>query len=722
MSRADRLPSPAGADYGREDLLAGLRAVGIGEGDLVFVHACAEPLGRADGVSDDAGLAALLYDSVREAVGPKGTVLVPTFTFSFCRQEPFDPARTPAIAGLWNTFPAFPEHVRALPGAIRSRDPIFSVAGVGPRAAELLTALPPVCLGEDSVFARLRKAGGKLVLLGVGLHEATFRHYVESVCRVPWRFDKLFTGRIRENGRERKEGWLYNVRIASREADPDGERLEQLARERGVRRAAPVGRDEIVVADAQAFYELTVDALARDPWFSARGPASDPLALEDARTGGRAEAALLPENATMAQIVDGLWRLPRDLVSRGFDEAMLALANQVPMTVHEYPTGAECWTWILPEKWSCQEAYLETLDGRRLFSYADHPLHVVSYSLPFDGVVSREELLRHLHVHPRIPEAIPFIFKYYDRDWGLCCSQVQRETLTDERYRVVIRSAFSYGTLKVGEIVVPGRTERTIVLAAHLCHPTMVNDDLTGVAVAIDVARALRERRDLRYTYRILIVPETVGTVAYLANHEHVIPKMRGGLFLEMLGKDHPHSLQSSLFGGTAIDHCFEEALRERDPEAWIGAYRKVIGNDEKQFNAPGVRVPFLSLSRVLPMDHPDHPYREYHSSHDNPSILSLPRLEASRDLVLRMLEILEQNRTPRNRFRGEVFCSRYGIHRDWYTDREGHRALFSTMERIDGTRSIVEIARDAGVPFREAYRTVAEMASHGLVDWGEDA
>jgi aminopeptidase-like protein len=250
----------------------------------------------------------------------------------------------------------------------------------------------------------------------------------------------------------------------------------------------------------------------------------------------------------------------------------------------------------------------------------------------------------------------------------------------------------------------------------------MVNDDLTGVAVAIDVARALRERRDLRYTYRILIVPETVGTVAYLANHEAVIPKMRGGLFLEMLGKDHPHSLQSSLFGATAIDHCFEEALRERDPEAWIGAYRKVIGNDEKQFNAPGVRVPFLSLSRVLPMDHPDHPYREYHSSHDNPSILSLEKLQASRDLVLRMLEILEQNRTPRNRFRGEVFCSRYGIHRDWYTDREGHRALFSTMERIDGTRSIVEIARDAGVSFREAYRTVAEMASHGLVDWGEDA
>ena len=177
-----------------------------------------------------------------------------------------------------------------------------------------------------------------------------------------------------------------------------------------------------------------------------------------------------------------------------------------------------------------------------------------------------------------------------------------------------------------------------------------------------------------------------------------------------------PHSLQSSLFADSDADLCFEEAFRERDPAGWVGAYRTVIGNDEKQFNGPGVRVPFLSLSRVLPMSHPDHPYREYHSSHDTPAIVSKERLEASRDLVLRMLEVFEQNRTPMNQFRGEIFCSRYGIHRDWYRDREGHRALFATMERIDGTRSIARIAREANVSFREAHRTVMELESHGLV------
>ena len=171
----------------------------------------------------------------------------------------------------------------------------------------------------------------------------------------------------------------------------------------------------------------------------------------------------------MGDIVDTLWRLPRDIISDGYDAALRALGDVLPMTVHEFPSGTECWSWIVPEKWTCHEAYLETLAGRRVFSYADHPLHVVSYSLPFEGVVSREELFGHLHVHSRLPDAIPFIFKYYERDWGLCCSQRTKESLRDESYRVVIRTDFSYGTLKVGEIVAPGEREETIILYARTC-------------------------------------------------------------------------------------------------------------------------------------------------------------------------------------------------------------------------------------------------------------
>jgi len=713
-----RQASPAARhDYASSDLVAGLRAVGLGSGDLVYVQNCGENLGSAAGCQTGEDVARMMIDALREVLGPTGTLLVSTYTFSLCRREVYDPAETPAVAGVWSSFLPFMETFRRMPGVIRSTDPIFAVSGIGPRAAEILENPANSCLGADSVHDRLRRAGGKICMIGIGLFESTFRHHVEEMAGVPWRFKKLFTGSLRVDGRLQKAGRVYNVRILSPNGDPAGEALEALAREQGLCRAAAVGRGEVVSIESQAYYDLALRELRRDPWFTAKGPAADPVALERERVGGPRHAVTLPPNATMGQMIDALWRLPRNLVSEGFDAALGALAGQVPMTIHEYPSGTEAWTWIVPERWTCREAYLETLDGRRLFSYADNPLHVVSYSLPFEGEVGRDELLRHLHVHARLPDAIPFIFKYYDRDWGLCCTQEQRDALTDARYRVVIRTDFSYDTLKVGEIVIPGSTDETIVLCAHLCHPGMVNDDLTGVAVAIDVARALRRREPGRYTYRILFVPETIGSVAYLAHHGELIPKMRGGLFLEMLGKGHPHSLQSSLDGTAEVDLCFEAALRERDPEGWVGAFHTVIQNDENQFNGPGVRVPLLSLSRVLPNTDADFPYREYHSSHDNPTIIAERNLEESRDLVLRMLEILEENRTPHNRFQGEIFCSRYGIFRDWYSDREGHRALFSTMHLIDGTRSVARIAREAGVSFTEALRVVRDLEKHGLVE-----
>ncbi|MEP6995487.1 MAG: DUF4910 domain-containing protein, partial [Acidobacteriota bacterium] len=343
----DSKSTGTGAAWAREDLVRGLRQVVVEPGDTVFFQVCSEPLGSARGASTDGELCQILEGALREAVGPNGTILTPSYTFSFCRQQVFDVAESPTVRGPWNTFTPFPDHLRRLPGAIRSRDPIFSTAGLGPRAAQLLTGLPPVCLGEDSVHARLRKVGGKIVIVGVGLYEAIFRHYVESVTRVPWRYDKLFTGVVRENGKDRREGWLYNVRILASNGDPAGEALERLSRDLGICRAAPLGDGEILCVDSEAFFELTTRELRRDPWFTARGPAGDPLAIEEARTEANTKLAPLAPNASMSKIIESLWKLPRDLVSNGYDAALRALSSQVPMTIHEYRTGTECWTWIV---------------------------------------------------------------------------------------------------------------------------------------------------------------------------------------------------------------------------------------------------------------------------------------------------------------------------------------------------------------------------------------
>ena len=415
----------------------------------------------------------------------------------------------------------------------------------------------------------------------------------------------------------------------------------------------------------------------------------------------------------MEDMIQALWRLPRDIISDGYDAALEALGQQAPMQVHEYPTGTHCWTWIVPEKWTCREAYLDTLDGKRLFSYADNPLHVVSYSLPFEGKASREELLAHLHTHPKLPHAIPFMYKYYERDWGLCCSENLKTSLTDDFYQVRIDAEYSYGTLKVGEIIAPGRTDESLVLCAHLCHPAMVNDDLAGVVVGLEVMRELLKRKDLRYTYRFLIVPETIGSIAYLSHHPDLISKMRGGLFLEMLGLNCSHSLQLSFAGNTELDQCFAMALKAHDPEGTVVGFK--LMNDERQFNAPGVRVPMLALYRVKNFDG-EWPYLEYHSDQDSPAITSSSRLEDTKELVLSMINTWENNRIPINQFPGEVFFTRYGMWIDWETDPEGSLNLHKILCLVDGQHSIADIAQALALPFDKVKEVVDMLLSHGLV------
>lgn len=418
----------------------------------------------------------------------------------------------------------------------------------------------------------------------------------------------------------------------------------------------------------------------------------------------------------MLNLIDELWFLKRDIISDGFDQALSRLAREVPMTIHEYPTGEPCWTWSIPEKWTCREAYLETLDGKRLIDYADHPLHVVSYSLPFEGVVNREELLRHLHVHPRLPEAIPFVFKYYERDWGLCASQTLSDSLQDETYRVVIKTVFEPGTLKVGEVIIPGESQQTFVMVAHLCHPAMVNDDLTGVVVGVETARRLLAGAKPYYTYRLLILPETIGSVAYLSHNQHLIPDMMGGLFLEMLGNDSPHALQNSFQPESQADRCLTSAFRGLDSQGYSGPYRKIIPNDERQFNAPGVRVPMLSLSRVEKMAYPPIPYREYHSSLDTPQIVSQQRLEVSCQLVLDLIHAWECNQYAVNNFKGEVFLSGYGIWIDYRTNPEGSLRLFEIMERCDGEHTVADIASELDISFQAVWEVAELFEKKGLI------
>jgi len=694
--------------YTQSDLSNAFRKAGIVKGDTVFSHVDIRNLGIPKEYFDGKTAVDVILDAMLDVIGSEGTFLVPTYSYSLCSNEIYDPQKTPSKVG------AFGDKFRQLKGVKRSCDPIFSVAGIGPKVEELFSNLPNDCLGKDCIYGRLLRIDAKVCNIGLDLFFITPIHHFEQIIGVPYRFPKLFSGYVLRNGKLQKERWLYTVRVLNEYSRPAAYRLGADAEKMGLCHVVPIGAGQVTAISLRDAFDIFKTKFKTNPWYLAQGPPCNPIELEKKRVGAKEYEIDIPQGANMEQMIRALWYLPRDIVSDGYDAALEALSKQVPMTIYEYPTGTECFTWIVPEKWTCHVAYLETMDGKRIFSYSDNPLHVVSYSLPFDGEVSRDELFKHLHVHSKLPDAVPFTFKYYERDWGLCCSRNLKDSLTDKRYRVVIKTDFSYGTLKVGEVVVKGESEECFVLCAHLCHPNMVNDDMTGVAVGIDVMRKLLKRKRLRYTYRFIILPETIGSAAFLSHNEDMIPKMIGGLFLDMLATRHSHMLKLSLMKDTQVDRCIKLIVKEHDPEAWIGDFIYDLLNDERMFNAPGIRVPMLSLGRVLPQSESECPYREFHSSFDTPENADFKNLDDSRDMVLKIIDALEQNRIPKPKFKGELFCSRFnGI--DYATI---WRDIFNVVFLLDGHRSVTDIALESGISFVKTKEMLDILEKEGLIEW----
>lgn len=409
----------------------------------------------------------------------------------------------------------------------------------------------------------------------------------------------------------------------------------------------------------------------------------------------------------MKKLIDDLWFLRRDIISDGFDKALQYIEEIIPLKIHEIPTRTKCWTWTVPEKWTLKEAFIS--DGeKKLLDAKDHPLHVISYSLPVDKEVTKEELMRHVYAKPERPKAIPYEFKYYERDWGFCIQRDRFKDFDKDKYRVFIDSKFEKGTLKIGDFTLKGKIEDTIVLVAHLCHPCMANDDLAGVAVLIEVAKEMSKRDDNRFSYKFLIVPETIGSIAYLSQNEEIIPKLKFGIFLEMLGNDNSIALQLSYQGNTKIDRVARYVMKKMLKDFREGPFRSIVRNDEMVFNGPGVNIPMISISR--------YPYPEYHTSDDNPNIISEARLNEAKDVILNILDIMDKDLVPKRNFKGPIFLSGYGLWVDWRTNKDLKRNLEKIMLNLEGNLSVFEISEKLGLDFELVFDYIAKFKKQGLI------
>lgn len=427
---------------------------------------------------------------------------------------------------------------------------------------------------------------------------------------------------------------------------------------------------------------------------------------------------------TIKSVLEEIYPLHRTLASDGLDESLRIVGKYMPdaagYNVETYAPGKKVWTWVVPERYTVRKARLETESGAKVVDFADNPLHLLSYSLPLDAWLTWEELLPHLYYSEKRPWAIPWQFKYYERNWGFCLSKDQFDSLDrNARYHAVIDVQFGTDPaegFRVADAVIHPRGGRNpaageMFILTHVCHPNQANDDAAGVVTAIEVARRLAANPlpEGSMSVRFLFCPETIGSIAYLAHHEEVISNLRAGIFIEMTGNDNSLILQRSRQDNALIDRVARDVLQKNGSDFREGEFAMVVANDERVVNGPGLNVPCISISRW--------PYEEYHTTDDNPSIIHEEKLREAADVVEQTIRVYAANYIPKRKFRGPVFLSGYGLWVDWRTNWALNRAIEKIMMHFEGRDTIFDIAELTGLPFIEVYEYVNRFYDRGLVE-----
>lgn len=410
-------------------------------------------------------------------------------------------------------------------------------------------------------------------------------------------------------------------------------------------------------------------------------------------------------------IIKDLYLLNRSIITDDFDKALHYLKQFMDLEILEIPSGTECWTWVIPQKWNVREGFIKC--GKKvILDLKAHPLHVAAYSQPFEGYVKKEELLKHLrwskvHKDALVYEHI-FAYHFQKNDWCLSLPMNIVDTLEDRDYYVKIDADFSNGALKVGEALLPGASEECVVIMGHLCHPGQADDGLSGVAVAAKLYEEIKKRKNRKFTYLFLVVPETIGSVAYLWKRPEIIPKLKHGIFLEMMGTSNSLALKHSLDSSNYIDKAAKGAMNALLPTYRESGFRELAQNDETVFADPDIDVPMISIQRF--------PYSEYHTSKDSPEILSEDKLTESFEVVKKIVDILEMDYVPERNFVGPAYLSRYNLYTDPRYNNDIHKSNWHVMQRLGSGQSILEIADELNLDFFELYDYVDKWKKPGLV------
>jgi aminopeptidase-like protein len=414
----------------------------------------------------------------------------------------------------------------------------------------------------------------------------------------------------------------------------------------------------------------------------------------------------------MHALVSELFPICRSITGDGLRQTLRRLQRLIPLTMHEVASGTPVFDWTVPPEWNIQDAYVKNSLGERVIDFQKSNLHVVNYSVPVHEKMSLAELRPHLFSLPNHPDWIPYRTSYYKKSWGFCLSHRQFLELPEDEYEVSIETTLKDGHLTYGEMHLPGETADEILVSCHVCHPSLANDNLSGVAIACFLARHL-SKLPRRYSYRFLFIPGTVGAITWLCKNESGVPRIKHGLVLAGVGDAGPLSYKKSRRGNTEVDQAAAHVLSQFGPSVRLLDFSP-YGYDERQYCSVGFNLAVGRLSRT-----PHGTFPEYHTSADNLGFVHAHSLGESFAACLSIFSVLERNQTYLNT---NPKCEPQLGTRNLYraiggsADRTTELAMLWVLNLSDGEYTLLDIADRAQMSFDSIHRAAVALREHGLL------
>ena len=418
--------------------------------------------------------------------------------------------------------------------------------------------------------------------------------------------------------------------------------------------------------------------------------------------------------ADMHQWATDLFPICRSLTGDGVRSTLRYLQQLLPsLKTFEIPSGTCAFDWEVPREWVIRDAYIADVDGNRLVDFNTNNLHIVGYSISVDAVLSKAELDEHLYSLPELPHAIPYVTSYYRETWGFCLTHDQRAQLGDGPFRVLIDSEHKVGSLTYGELVIHGDTSDEILLSTYVCHPSMANNELSGPVVTTALARWILGLEDRHYTYRIVMVPETIGSVVYLSLHlRHLQEHLKAGWVLTCIGDDRAYSYLPSASGATFADRVSKKVISKSnhrfDEYSFLDR-----GSDERQYCSPGVDLPVVSLMRSKYGTYP-----EYHTSLDDLSFVTPSGLQGGLDMMKAVVNELESIPRWRSTVLGEPQMGKRGLYPTTSTSTSGHEVydMMNVLAFCDGNHDTEELASICTISVSKVEEIVNKLFAAGVL------